>query len=140
MAAGDAFGPDQRIRLHEAIDAAERQTGMHFPVYVGPVDSEPEVFAAAELDRLGYLGADIALTIVDPAARIVRVSTTSGARERLSDQGCALAILSMTTSFGLGDIVGGLTVGLRMLADATAAARIDHGRPQSVSSTITTAV
>jgi hypothetical protein len=140
VAAGDAFGPDQRIRLHEAIEAAERQTGLHFPVFVGDVGTDPEVFAAAELNRLGYLGAEIALIIVDPAARVVRVSTTSAARERLTDQACGLAVLSMTTSFGLGDIVGGLSVGLRMLADATAPARIDHGRPLSVSSTITTGV
>jgi hypothetical protein len=140
VAAGDAFGPDQRVRLHEAIDAAERQVGMHFPVYVGPVEGDPDAFAATELARLGYLGDEIVLILVDPASRVVQVSTTAAARIRLSDQGCALAILSMTTSFGLGDIVGGLTVGLRMLADATEPARIDHGRPVSTSSTITTGV
>lgn len=137
MAAGDAFGPDQRIRLHEAIEAAEAQTGMCFPVYVGAVEADLEVFVATELDRLSYLGDEIVLTAVDPAGREVRIGTTAAARVRLSDQACALAVLSMTTSFGLGDLVGGLVVGLRMLADATEPERPNHGRPAPTSSTVT---
>lgn len=140
MVTGEAFSPDERVRLHEAIDAAQRQTAMHFPVYVGPMGADPEAFAATELDRLGYLGDAIALLAVDPAARVVQISTTHEARQRLTDRSCGLAVLSMKTSFGLGDIVGGLAIGLRMLADATAAALTDHGRPQSVSSTVTTGV
>ncbi len=140
MAAGNAFGPDQQVRLRDAVEAAERHTGMHFPVYVGSLHDDPDRFAEEELARLAFLGPQRVLVVVDPQARIVHIATSAAAGERLDNRGCALAVLSMTTSFGLGDLVGGLVVGLRMLADATAPAHPDHGRPASTSSTVTTGI
>ena len=110
---------------------------MRFPVYVGAVDGDLESFARQELDRLSYLGPEIVLVAVDPAQRVLQIATSGAAHRRLSDNGCALAALSMTTSFGLGDLVGGLVVGLRMLADATSAPSETYGRPASTSSTVT---
>jgi len=140
MARGEAFGFVEQHRLNEAIRAAEQQTGMHFPVYVGAVSGDMAAFAQAEGDRLSYLGPEVVLIAVDPARRGLQIVTSAAARRRLSDNSCALAALSMTTSFGLGDLVGGLVVGLRMLADAVAPPRQTYGRPAPTSSTVTDGV
>lgn len=140
MARGEAFGPVERHRLSEAVTTSEQQTGMRFPVYVGEIEGDVESFARGELAKLSYLDPEVVLVVLDPASRNLQIVTSRAARWRLSDNACALAALSMTTSFGLGDLVGGLVVGLRMLADATAPSRERHGRPVSTSSTVTRGV
>ena len=137
MAVGDAFGPVDHHRISEAVATSESQTGMHFPVFVGAVHGDLVTFARGEAERLAYLGPEVVLLAVDPAHRSLQIVTSPAARHRLSDHACALATLSMTTSFGLGDLLGGLVVGLRMLADATTPARDSHGRPAPTSSTVT---
>jgi hypothetical protein len=131
VAAGDAFSREQRLRLNEAVRTAEMQTGMRFSVYVGAVPGDPQGFAEQELAGLRHLGPEVVLVVVGPAERLVQVTTSPGARTRLSDQACALTVLSMTTSFGLGDLVGGIVVGLRMLADATTPLRSEHNEQDS---------
>jgi len=44
----------------------------------------------------------------------------------------------MTTSFGVGDLVGGIVQGLRMVGESTDPPVTRHGRPASTSSTVTT--
>ena len=56
--------------------------------------------------------------LIDPGARQLEIVTSGPARRRLTDQQCGLAALSMTTSFGVGDLVGGIVNGIRMLADS----------------------
>lgn len=140
VAAGEAFGPFQRKRLVEAIEIAERQTGMHFPVYVGGVPGDLDTFVHDQLTDLTASLGEVALIVVDPARRRLQIATSRSARARLTDNACALATLSMTTSFSLGDLTGGLVVGLRMLADATAPRSADHGRPTPTSATVTRGV
>jgi len=129
VAAGDAFSREQRLRLSEAVAAADAQTGMRFSVYVGSIPGDPQRFAEQQLAGLADLGPAVTLVVVGPAERVVQVTTSPAARTRLSDQACALTVLSMTTSFGLGDLVGGVVVGLRMLADATTPQRSAPHQP-----------
>lgn len=129
MPTGEPFGVDQRGRLIAAVRAARHQTGMHFSVYVGPVTDNPREFAEAELAGLMHLGPEVVLIAVGPAERELAIVTSPAARRRLPDHGCALAALSMSASFGLGDLVGGVVLGLRMLADATSPARAETGLP-----------
>ena len=49
-------------------------------------------------------------------------------RGRLSDRDCALAALSMTSSFTGGDLAGGVLQGVRMLGQRTAVPRRLTGR------------
>ena len=127
VAAGEAFSREQQLRIADAVQAAEQQTGMRFAVYVGAVGDDVQAFADRQLAGLATGPQDeVALVLVGPAERVVRVATSPEARRRLPDQACALAVLSMTTSFGLGDLVGGIAVGLRMLADATVPSRDAH--------------
>ena len=57
------------------------------------------------------------LIAVSPGQRVVEVVTGASAARRLPDRACALAVLSMTSSFASGDLVGGLVNGLRQLSD-----------------------
>lgn len=130
MAAGEAFSREQRLRLDRAVAAASGQTGIRFAVRVGALE---EGNAAVQVERSLAALADptepAVLIYLCPDERVLEIGTTAAARTRLSDQACALASLSMTTSFGLGDLVGGLVNGLRMLADSAGRMILPSGRP-----------
>ncbi len=118
MARGEAFSRDQRLRLERAVAAASGQTGIRFTVYVGALEGQPEAHAERLLSQVAGPHEPAVLILVAPAERVLRIATTTAVAERLPDHACALASLSMTTSFGVGDLVGGIVNGLRMLADA----------------------
>lgn len=124
MRAGSAFTPAQEARLAKALSAAEAGSGFRFALAVGPSESGGDLREEGEraLARLADgrpVGA--ILVLVDPASRRLEILTTSAARRRLTDQQCGLAALSMTSSFGVGDLMAGLVNGIRMLADGAAA-------------------
>lgn len=120
---GSAFSAPASSRIEKSIAAAEEQTGLAFSICVGPAQGDSRKYAESLLTALlgpdpqGALGR--VLIFVDPAERQLEILTSALARQRLGDRPCALAALSMTTTFGVGDLVGGLVTGLRMLADAT---------------------
>jgi hypothetical protein len=58
------------------------------------------------------------LVLVSPGDRLLEVVTGETSSRRISDRACALAALSMTTSFAGGDLVGGIVTGIRMLAES----------------------
>ena len=76
--------------------------------------------AQALLAARGAEAPGTVLVAVDPLARSLEIVTGSRAARALDDRTCALASLTMTTSFAGGDLVGGLCRGLQVLAD--------HGR------------
>lgn len=122
MAAGEAFTPEQTDRLERARLAAQNSSGIRFAVRVGPLDGDPELAAERLLGSLADLERDEAVLIaVSPGQRFVRVVTTPVAKKRVSDAAAGLATLAMTSSFALGDLVGGVITGLRQLADAAGA-------------------
>lgn len=122
MRAGSGFTAAQRTRLQKACETAEEGSGFRFGLAIGPAEGDVREEGERALARLadGHpLGA--VLVLVDPGGRRLEILTTGTARRRLTDQQCALAALSMTTSFGVGNLVGGLVDGLRMLADGARA-------------------
>jgi len=120
VASGEAFRQDQLDRLSRARLLAERQTGLGFHIRVGALCGDPELAAQRMLTAIvaGRPGAAEVLVLVSPGQRFVRVLTSPDARCRISDTAAWLATLSMTSSFALGDLVGGLVSGIRQLADA----------------------
>jgi hypothetical protein len=119
VAAGEAFPRDQHERIERARRAAEGQTGMRFWVRVGEFDRDPKLEAEHLLANLAENTRDPAvLILVAPGTRVVEIMTTSAAKRRITDQAAGLVVLTMTSSFGVGDLVGGLVNGLRQLADA----------------------
>jgi uncharacterized protein DUF5130 len=120
--AHEAGGPDsiftwqELARLDEALTMSSRETGLRFTIYIGDLGQRTRA-RAEELHATGGDPADSVLIAVSPGQRVVEVVTGAAAARRLPDRACALAVLSMTTSFAGGDLVGGLVNGLRQLSD-----------------------
>ena len=110
------FTTRQLLRLDEAMRLADQSTGLVFSVYVGPLD-EPFRESAKKLHSELADPSNSVLVALSPNDRILEIVTGSTARKRLPDRACKLAALSMTASFGVGDLAGGLVSGLAQLAD-----------------------
>ena len=119
MAAGEAFTREQSERIERARRAAESGTGMRFWLRVGEYDGDLKLEAERLLANLIANPRDAAaLVIVAPGARRVEILTTASGKRRLTDQAAGLVVLGMTSSFSVGDLVGGLVNGFRQLTDA----------------------
>jgi hypothetical protein len=110
------FTTRQLLRLDEAMRLADKATGLVFSIYVGGLD-EPHREAAKKLHGELADPANSVLIAISPNDRVLEIVTGSKARRRLPDRACKLAALSMTASFGGGDLAGGLVSGLAQLAD-----------------------
>ncbi len=111
------FSYRQLARLDEALTMASRETGLRFTLYIGDLGRQTRVRAEELHAQCKADPSDAVLVAVSPGQRVVEVVTGSAASRRLPDRACALAVLSMTTSFAAGDLVGGIVNGLRQLSD-----------------------
>ena len=111
------FNPRQLGRLDEALTLSSRETGLDFSVYVGAMDRPTREFAEHLHTGLGDRAPNGVLLAVSPGQRVLHIVTGEQSYRRLPDRSCALAALSMRASFSLGDLVGGIVSGLRMLSD-----------------------
>lgn len=115
--AGDAFSPRQREEIIRAIQAAGRQSGLTYSVYVGPSEGPARAYARRRHTELGAEAPDTVLVFVDPAGRALEIVTGSRARRWLDDRACTLAAMSMTSAFAAGNLAGGIAQGLQVLAE-----------------------
>src|SRR3954469_22086694 len=118
------FSYRELARLDEALTMSSRETGLFFNLYIGDLGKRTraraeELHATSKADP-----GDSVLIAVSPGQRVVEVVTGAAAARRLPDRACALAVLSMTSSFAGGGLVGGIVNGLRQLSDQA-------GRPRS---------
>lgn len=123
MPAGEAFSERQIREISRAIRAASTADDVQFSVYVG----EPEGDAGEYAERLHAALLDprhSVLIMVSPNERRIEIVTGSAVRSQLTDRDCALAALSMSSSFAGGDLVGGILTGLQMLSERVR----PHGR------------
>lgn len=118
MPSGEPFTNEQHRDIEHVIEIASAETGLHYSVYVGEVDGDIRDAAEAMHAGFGADGSDTVLVVVSPGDRLLEIVTGEAAGRRLTDRACALAALSMTTSFTGGDLAGGIVTGLRMLAEA----------------------
>lgn len=119
MAAGEAFTREQHERMERARRSAESQTGMRFWLRVGEFDFEPRLEAEHLLANLADSTREPGvLVLVAPGARRVEIMTTQAARRRITDQAAGLVVLTMTSSFEVGDLIGGIVNALRQLGDS----------------------
>jgi hypothetical protein len=110
------FAPRQLSRLDEALTLSSRETGLDFSVWVGALD-EPTREHAERLHAGLPRPAEGVLLAVSPAQRVLHIVTGEQSSRRLPDRSAALAALSMRASLSVGDLVGALVNGLRMLSD-----------------------
>lgn len=130
--AGDAFSEHDLQEIGKEVRAVGAEAKAVISVLVAdPEDLAPDVaggpdvraFAQRAHAALGEQAREAILILVAPGARRVEIVLGSGLRGRLSDRDCALAALSMTSSFAGGDLAGGVLQGVRMLGQRT-------GRPR----------
>jgi uncharacterized membrane protein YgcG len=112
------FTDGQTREISRACASASAETGLHYSVYVGPTEGDIREHAERLHAALGKLAPGGVLVLVAPGDRQLEVVTGKQSARRLSDRACALAALSMTTAFAGGDLVGGITTGVRMLSEA----------------------
>lgn len=130
MSAGE-LTPTQTEDLKRAVRRAEEDSELRFSLYVGPAEGESRSHA----ERLHAALTDpphSVLVFCDPEERALEIVTGAVARRTLEDGECALAALSMKSSFEGGDIVGGLAQGLIQLGHAARAPRTLHVTPPHV--------
>ena len=111
------FSPRQLARLDEALTLSSRETGIDFSLYVGALEEPTRAHAERLHAGLGEKAPNGVLIAVSPGQRKLHIVTGELSSRRLPDRSCALAALSMRASFSLGDLVGGIVNGLRMLSD-----------------------
>ena len=117
------LGMRQQERIEEALERIRDENDLDVSVLVGDLELDSlEQFRPAAEKLHAALGEDrspyAVLVVVAPGQRRVEVVTGEGVRRRVPDRVCALAVLSMTSSFGGGDLGGGIVDGLRQIADA----------------------
>lgn len=117
VAAGDGFSASARQRIERAIAEAEAVGGVSFTVNVGSADGDTRVHAQKLLAGAHAYGPHV-VVFVSPGQRRTEVVTNAAARSLITDEAAALAVLSMTTSFSVGDLTGGIVTGVRMLGEA----------------------
>ena len=111
------FSYQELLRLDEALTMSSRETGLRFTLYIGDLGRQTRL-RAEELHALsGANPSESVLIAVSPGQKVVEVVTGAAAARRMPDRACALAVLSMTTTFANGDLVGGIVGGLRQLSD-----------------------
>lgn len=118
MPSGEVLTESQIREISRAVSAASNESGLHFSVYVGPVERTSREYAERLHTAMGPRAAGGVLVLVAPGERELEIVTGARSARRLDDRSCALAALSMTTSFSGGDLVGGIVTGLRMLSEA----------------------
>ncbi len=125
MPAGDAFTASERHEIDKAIRNAETVCRYEFSVFVGSSEGETRPFAVRLHSALAAPDHSV-LVMVDPSARIVEIVTGAEARRDLEDGEVQLAALTMQSAFAAGDLVGGITRGVLMLAEHARKPRMLH--------------
>lgn len=120
------FSYRELARLDEALTMSSQETGLFFTLYIGDLGRQTRVRAEELHAQSKADPSDAVLVAVSPGQRVVEVVTGSAAARRLPDRACALAVLSMTTSFAAGDLVGGIVNGLRQLSDQAGRASVQR--------------
>lgn len=116
MAAGD-LSLAGAARVHTAVSAAEAATGLSFSVVISPGPGDPGDRADHMFRALGLAGAGAVLVLVLPDERAIEVRTSSGARERVSDDAARRAVAEMRIPILRDDFAEGIEAGLRVLSE-----------------------
>jgi uncharacterized membrane protein YgcG len=126
---GERLSKADRLKVDEAVRAAETKTGLQFCVYIGPAGDNSRALAEQAFVNAGLHERPAVLVLVAPDVHRVEVVTAPDARERLTDDECVASIAEMTPYFARNDFVGGLVVGIGELAERTGPGTALPGAP-----------
>ena len=116
MSSGGYLSPSEQASVDAAIRAAEQACRVEISVFIGRSDGDPRAFATSLHNTLVAPSHSV-LIMVDPQRRVIEIVTGGHVRRKLTDAETALAVEEMTRSFADGDLAGGLTRGIRLLAE-----------------------
>lgn len=119
------FSSAQRGTIDRAIRAAETRSRFEFSVYVGDLAQPSRDTARALHARLAAPARSV-LVAVDPQQRELQIVTGADVRRTLDDKAVGLVATSMHADFAAGDLVGGLSRAVTMLADHAEAPEVRH--------------
>ena len=126
MPASDAFSERQRDDIGRAVRIAEKDTGLRFAVYVGPLGPSSRERALVLHGALGAAADRAVLVAVDPGGRTVEIVTGPEARRYLDDRAAALGALTMQGQLVTGDLAAAIVNGIRTLAEHARHPRVLH--------------
>lgn len=112
--------------IDRALRQAKQESGLSFSVYVGAPDQDLREFGRRLLAALGAAATESVVVVVDPSARRLEILTGTTASSALDDRATALGAMSMTSSFAVGDLAGGIVAGLHTLAEHARQPRTLH--------------
>lgn len=118
MVPGKPLTKRQRARVARAVEAAEAWSGLEICVHLGPVEGELAATARALLADLGLAGVPSVLLLAAPESRRLEIITSESGARRVPDHALRLAAVAMSASFGVGDVAGGITEAVRLIAQA----------------------
>jgi hypothetical protein len=107
----------ESLQIRRAVTIAEKRTGLNWSVFIGSLGAEPRKQAEARHAELGPVAAKSVLIAVDPAAHRLEIVTGEHARTLLDDRSCALAAASMTSTFAVRDLDGGIAYGILAMVE-----------------------
>jgi len=117
VAGGDIFTSQQRMAVATVIRKAEVLSRMEISVFVGPSEGDDPRAFATQLHNSLTAPTRTVVIMVDPNKRALEIVTGGWVRSRVSDDEVQLAALEMRTAFAEGDLVGGLTRGINLIAE-----------------------
>ena len=112
------FSYQDLARIDEDLTMSSKETGLRFTLYLGELGTDTRASAEDLHARSGGDVANSVLVALSPGQRVLEIVTGTAAARRLPDRACALAVLSMTSRLGSGDLVGAIVNGLRQMSDA----------------------
>jgi hypothetical protein len=104
-------------QIRRAVTIAEKRTGLNWSVFIGALGAEPRKQAEARHAELGPAAARSVLIAVDPAAHRLEIVTGEHARTVVDDRSSALAAASMTSTFAVRDLDGGIARGILAMVE-----------------------
>jgi hypothetical protein len=121
-AAGTSNAPEppaliESTQIRRAIAQAEKRTDLNWSVFIGTLGDNPRAQAEARHAELGPAAAKSVLIAVDPTAHRLEIVTGTHARTLLDDRSCALAAASMTSTFAVRDLDGGIAYGILAMVE-----------------------
>lgn len=117
VGSSEVFTQSDLRRLDAVIETAEAATRLRFAAYVGDLGDDTRASAQAIVESLGEDAPYTALVALSPGQRLVEIVTGPEAALRISERGARAAVLSVVASCSEGDLLGGLTNGIRILTD-----------------------
>ncbi|MGH6657980.1 MAG: DUF5130 family protein [Actinocrinis sp.] len=104
-------------QIRRAVTIAEKRTDLNWSVFIGALGADSRAQAEARHAELGPAAAKSVLIAVDPSTHRLEIVTGSHARTLIDDRSSALAAASMTSTFAVRDLDGGIARGILAMVE-----------------------